>query len=84
MLFTLLTISQEARTRELKSWVQHYSRCHSIKEIVIVWNQGLAPKVRQAYSTQAGPFKFVSTVKGSVATVVHVPLQKSARQLLKS
>ena len=44
--FTLLTMSHRGRSRELRSWVRHYSRCPSVLEIVIVWNSGPPPKVK--------------------------------------
>ena len=43
--FTLLTISHGARSRELRSWVRHYSRCPSVKEILVIWNKGRPPQV---------------------------------------
>lgn len=45
-LFTLSTISHAARLRSLRSWVQHYSRCSLVKEILVVWTKGQVPQVR--------------------------------------
>ncbi|KAL2943244.1 Glycosyltransferase family protein 64 protein C5 [Bienertia sinuspersici] len=42
--FTMLTMTYEARLWNLKMYVKHYSRCSSVKEIVVVWNKGKAPK----------------------------------------
>lgn len=41
--FTLLTMTYEARLWNLKMFIRHYSRCSSVKEIVVVWNKGKAP-----------------------------------------
>ncbi|KAJ9175460.1 hypothetical protein P3X46_014011 [Hevea brasiliensis] len=43
--FTLLTMTYDARLWNLKMYVKHYSRCSSIKEIVVVWNKGTPPKL---------------------------------------
>ncbi|KAF9591720.1 hypothetical protein IFM89_006066 [Coptis chinensis] len=43
--FTLLTMTYEARLWNLKMYVKHYSRCSSVKEIVIVWNKGEPPEL---------------------------------------
>ncbi|XVE75493.1 hypothetical protein DITRI_Ditri12bG0097900 [Diplodiscus trichospermus] len=43
--FTLLTMTYEARLWNLKMYVKHYSRCSSVKEIVVVWNKGIPPKL---------------------------------------
>ncbi|XP_054813956.1 glucosamine inositolphosphorylceramide transferase 1 [Prosopis cineraria] len=42
--FTLLTMTYEARLWNLKMYVKHYSRCSSVREIVVVWNKGVPPK----------------------------------------
>ncbi|KAK4754551.1 hypothetical protein SAY87_002655 [Trapa incisa] len=42
--FTLLTMTYDARLWNLKMYIKHYSRCPSVKEIVIVWNKGIPPK----------------------------------------
>ncbi|KAJ8433307.1 hypothetical protein Cgig2_012875 [Carnegiea gigantea] len=42
--FTLLTMTYEARLWNLKMFIRHYSRCSSVKEIVVVWNKGKAPE----------------------------------------
>ncbi|XAR52300.1 N-acetylglucosaminyl-proteoglycan 4-beta-glucuronosyltransferase [Bertholletia excelsa] len=43
--FTLLTMTYDARLWNLKMYVKHYSRCSSVREIVIVWNKGKPPKL---------------------------------------
>ncbi|CAN6441738.1 unnamed protein product [Victoria cruziana] len=41
--FTMLTMTYEARLWNLKLYVKHYSRCASVREIVVVWNKGNPP-----------------------------------------
>lgn len=41
--FTLLTMTFDARLWNLKMYVKHYSRCASVREIVVVWNKGVPP-----------------------------------------
>ncbi|KAJ7268242.1 hypothetical protein O6H91_Y399300 [Diphasiastrum complanatum] len=41
--FTLLTMTYDARLWNLKMYVKHYSRCASVREIVVVWNKGQPP-----------------------------------------
>lgn len=43
--FTLLTMTYDARLWNLKMYVKHYSRCSSVREIVVVWNKGIPPKL---------------------------------------
>ncbi|XP_038690798.1 glucosamine inositolphosphorylceramide transferase 1 isoform X2 [Tripterygium wilfordii] len=43
--FTLLTMTYDARLWNLKMYVKHYSKCSSVKEIVVVWNKGTPPKL---------------------------------------
>ncbi|XP_065870295.1 glucosamine inositolphosphorylceramide transferase 1 [Euphorbia lathyris] len=43
--FTLLTMTYDARLWNLKMYVKHYSRCSSVKEIVVVWNKGTPPEL---------------------------------------
>ncbi|EEF29466.1 transferase, transferring glycosyl groups, putative [Ricinus communis] len=43
--FTLLTMTYDARLWNLKMYVKHYSSCSSVKEIVVVWNKGIPPKL---------------------------------------
>ncbi|KAJ0046206.1 hypothetical protein Pint_05925 [Pistacia integerrima] len=43
--FTMLTMTYDARLWNLKMYVKHYSRCSSVKEIVVVWNKGVSPKL---------------------------------------
>ncbi|XP_019193846.1 PREDICTED: glycosyltransferase family protein 64 protein C5-like [Ipomoea nil] len=42
--FTLLTMTYEARMWNLKMYIKHYSRCSSVREIVVVWNKGKPPE----------------------------------------
>ncbi|KAL6005903.1 Glucosamine inositolphosphorylceramide transferase 1 [Asimina triloba] len=41
--FTMITMTYEARLWNLKLYVKHYSRCASVREIVVVWNKGIPP-----------------------------------------
>ncbi|KAH7537021.1 hypothetical protein FEM48_Zijuj03G0048100 [Ziziphus jujuba var. spinosa] len=41
--FTLLTMTYDARLWNLKLYIKHYSRCSSVREIVVVWNKGKPP-----------------------------------------
>ncbi|WOL03006.1 glycosyltransferase family protein 64 [Canna indica] len=41
--FTMITMTYEARLWNLKLYVKHYSRCESVREIVVVWNKGKPP-----------------------------------------
>jgi hypothetical protein len=41
--FTMLAMTYEARLWNLQMYVKHYSRCASVREIVIVWNKGTPP-----------------------------------------
>ncbi|XP_077220207.1 glucosamine inositolphosphorylceramide transferase 1-like isoform X2 [Tasmannia lanceolata] len=49
--FTLLTMTYEARLWNLKMYVKHYSRCSSVREIVVVWNKGKPPQPSDLDST---------------------------------
>ncbi|GMN52808.1 hypothetical protein TIFTF001_021950 [Ficus carica] len=49
--FTLLTMTYDARLWNLKLFVKHYSRCSSVREIVVVWNKGTPPEVSDFDST---------------------------------
>ncbi|KAG2262551.1 hypothetical protein Bca52824_069630 [Brassica carinata] len=42
--FTLATMTYDARLWNLKMYVKHYSRCASVKEIVVIWNKGHPPE----------------------------------------
>ncbi|KAG8380586.1 hypothetical protein BUALT_Bualt06G0030900 [Buddleja alternifolia] len=42
--FTLLTMTYDARLWNLKMYIKHYSRCSSVREIVVVWNKGTPPQ----------------------------------------
>ncbi|KAK3134962.1 hypothetical protein QOZ80_5BG0412950 [Eleusine coracana subsp. coracana] len=41
--FTMVTMTYEARLWNLKLFIEHYSRCESVREIVVVWNKGNPP-----------------------------------------
>ncbi|KAL2554609.1 Glycosyltransferase family protein 64 protein C5 [Forsythia ovata] len=41
--FTLLTMTYDARLWNLQMYIKHYSRCSSVREIVVVWNKGIPP-----------------------------------------
>ncbi|GMP22462.1 hypothetical protein CsSME_00000479 [Camellia sinensis var. sinensis] len=43
--FTMLTMTYDARLWNLKMYVKHYSRCSSVREIVVVWNKGNPPEL---------------------------------------
>ncbi|KAI4352644.1 hypothetical protein L6164_006875 [Bauhinia variegata] len=45
--FTLLTMTYDARLWNLKMYVRHYSRCSSVREIVVVWNKGIPPNLSE-------------------------------------
>lgn len=45
--FTLLTMTYDARLWNLKMYVKHYSRCSSVREIVLVWNKGQPPELSE-------------------------------------
>lgn len=45
--FTLLAMTFEARLWNLKMYVKHYSRCSSVREIVVVWNKGKPPNLSE-------------------------------------
>ncbi|XP_020531678.1 glycosyltransferase family protein 64 protein C5 [Amborella trichopoda] len=45
--FTLVTMTYEARLWNLKLYVKHYSRCSSVREIVVVWNKGTPPETNE-------------------------------------
>ncbi|VFQ63432.1 unnamed protein product [Cuscuta campestris] len=45
--FTLLTMTYDARLWNLKMYVKHYSRCSSVREIVVVWNKGTPPQLTE-------------------------------------
>ncbi|EPS72158.1 hypothetical protein M569_02599, partial [Genlisea aurea] len=42
--FTLVAMTYDARIWNLKIYVKHYSRCSSVREIVVVWNKGVPPR----------------------------------------
>ncbi|KAL3621417.1 hypothetical protein CASFOL_036329 [Castilleja foliolosa] len=42
--FTLLTMTYDARLWNLNMYVKHYSRCSSVREIVVIWNRGVPPR----------------------------------------
>ncbi|RAL43656.1 hypothetical protein DM860_017512 [Cuscuta australis] len=41
--FTLLTMTNDARLWDLKMFIKHYSRCSSVREVVVQWNRGTPP-----------------------------------------
>ncbi|KAF3669166.1 Glycosyltransferase family protein 64 protein C5 [Capsicum annuum] len=45
--FTLLTMTYDARLWNLKMYVKHYSKCSSVREIVVVWNKGQPPELSE-------------------------------------
>nr|GMC47673.1 glycosyltransferase family protein 64 protein C5-like [Ipomoea batatas] len=45
--FTLLTMTYDARMWNLKMYIKHYSRCSSVREIVVVWNKGTPPELSE-------------------------------------
>nr|GMD37082.1 glycosyltransferase family protein 64 protein C5-like [Ipomoea batatas] len=45
--FTLLTMTYDARMWNLKMYIKHYSRCSSVREIVVVWNKGKPPQLSE-------------------------------------
>ncbi|KAI7730048.1 hypothetical protein M8C21_019999 [Ambrosia artemisiifolia] len=49
--FTLLAMTYDARIWNLKMYVKHYSRCASVREIVVVWNKGKPPNLNDLDST---------------------------------
>jgi hypothetical protein len=48
--FTLLTMTYDARLWNLKMFVEHYSKCASVMEIVVVWNKGQPPEQNELKS----------------------------------
>lgn len=42
--FTMLAMTFDARLWNLKMYIKHYSRCASVREIVVVWNKGVPPR----------------------------------------
>lgn len=49
--FTMLTMTYEARLWNLKMYIKHYSRCASVREIVVIWNKGQPPNPNDFDST---------------------------------
>uniref|UniRef100_A0A7I4DU57 Glycosyl transferase 64 domain-containing protein n=1 Tax=Physcomitrium patens TaxID=3218 RepID=A0A7I4DU57_PHYPA len=41
--FTMIAMTYDARLWNLQLYVKHYSRCASVREIVVVWNKGIPP-----------------------------------------
>ncbi|GAB4815340.1 hypothetical protein N2152v2_002386 [Parachlorella kessleri] len=41
--FTLMVMSYDKRLDSLKYYVQHYSQCPSVGEVLVVWNKGVPP-----------------------------------------
>ncbi|RLN39008.1 glycosyltransferase family protein 64 protein C5-like [Panicum miliaceum] len=48
--FTLLTMTYDARLWNLKMFVEHYSKCASVREIIVVWNKGRPPSLGELKS----------------------------------
>ncbi|KAF3539056.1 hypothetical protein F2Q69_00018396 [Brassica cretica] len=48
--FTLATMTYDARLWNLKMYVKHYSRCPSVKEILVIWNKGPPPELTELNS----------------------------------
>ncbi|KAH0673522.1 hypothetical protein KY284_024609 [Solanum tuberosum] len=63
--FTLLTMTYDARIWNLKMYVNHYSRCSSVREIVLVCNKGQPPELSE--------FDSVVTVRIRVKKLAHTP-----------
>ncbi|KAJ7545232.1 hypothetical protein O6H91_09G111700 [Diphasiastrum complanatum] len=49
--FTLLTMTYDARLWNLKMYIKHYSRCASVREIVVVWNKGQPPNPQTEFDS---------------------------------
>jgi hypothetical protein len=49
--FTLLCMTYEARMSVLRHFVRHYSRCPSVSEIVLVWNNGKPPQPERDFDS---------------------------------
>ncbi|GAB4816089.1 hypothetical protein N2152v2_003135 [Parachlorella kessleri] len=47
--FTLLTMTYSARLPTLQLFVEHYSKCPSVAEILVVWNSGPPPDVARDF-----------------------------------
>ncbi|KAF5765586.1 putative hexosyltransferase [Helianthus annuus] len=45
--FTMLAMTYDARLWNLKWYIKHYSRCPSVREIVVVWNKGTLPDLTE-------------------------------------
>nr|XP_043613491.1 glucosamine inositolphosphorylceramide transferase 1 [Erigeron canadensis] len=45
--FTLLAMTYDARIWNLKMYVNHYSQCASVREILVVWNKGKPPDPKE-------------------------------------
>lgn len=41
--FTMIAMTYEARLWNLQMYIKHYSRCASVRDIVVVWNKGHPP-----------------------------------------
>lgn len=41
--FTMIAMTYEARLWNLQMYIKHYSRCASVREVVVVWNKGNPP-----------------------------------------
>ncbi|KAL8233686.1 hypothetical protein R6Q59_019786 [Mikania micrantha] len=45
--FTMLAMTYDARLWNLKWYIKHYSRCPSVREIVVIWNKGVVPDLTE-------------------------------------
>ena len=49
--FTMIAMTYEARLWNLQMYIKHYSRCASVREIVVVWNKGPPPNPKTAFDS---------------------------------
>uniref|UniRef100_A0A7N0TLU7 Glucosamine inositolphosphorylceramide transferase 1 n=1 Tax=Kalanchoe fedtschenkoi TaxID=63787 RepID=A0A7N0TLU7_KALFE len=79
--FTMLSMSYDARLWNLKMYVKHYSRCSSVKEIVVVWNKGTPPDLTEFDS--AVPIRIRVEKKNSLNNRFKIDHQISTRAVLE-
>ncbi|CAM8961052.1 unnamed protein product [Rhodiola kirilowii] len=79
--FTLLTMTYDARLWNLKMYVKHYSRCSSVKEIVVVWNKGTPPDLSEFDS--AVPIRIRVEKNNSLNNRFNIDPQISTRAVLE-
>ena len=63
--FTLMVQSYDSRLENLKLYVQHYSQCPSVGEIVVVWNDGKVLNLAADFSS-AVPIRIRTEEKNSM------------------